>query len=364
MKKRKREQEQSAASNGVDTSKPTAVFRPTAGRAHTLSVALPGSIIANAQSHELKTVLAGHVARALAVFCVDEVVIFDDGQGNPKPRGNLHGPDRQHHDDHHMGEQSYTGYADPDHFLEHLLSYLETPPHLRKYLFPIHPNLKSAGTLPSLDMPHHMRADEQGQYREGVTVPAPDAAEPARLSGPQVSTNKSKKRKQSSTNGAAPPLPPRSYVEVGLKKRAVVQAAIAPHTRVTLKFASDEPTRTEEEHIAAEAVRPEAPREEAGYYWGYATRRAPSLSAVFTECPFDGGYDLTVGTSERGTPLDEITAKSDAVRPTQAKHTMIVLGGVAGLEAAVKADAELAGMGLHYPAPLFDYWVNLCPGQG
>lgn len=41
-------------------------------------MALPGSIIDNAQSHELRTALAGQVARALVIFNVDEVVVFDE----------------------------------------------------------------------------------------------------------------------------------------------------------------------------------------------------------------------------------------------------------------------------------------------
>ena len=43
-----------------------------------MSIALPGSILDNAQSAELRTYLAGQIARALAVFCVDEVVVFED----------------------------------------------------------------------------------------------------------------------------------------------------------------------------------------------------------------------------------------------------------------------------------------------
>jgi len=43
LQKRKRD---GAQAEHVDTSKPTAVFRPTIGREHTLSIALPGSIIA------------------------------------------------------------------------------------------------------------------------------------------------------------------------------------------------------------------------------------------------------------------------------------------------------------------------------
>ena len=49
-----------------------------AGRAYTVSVALPGSIIENAQSAELRTYLAGQVARALVIYSVDEVIVFDE----------------------------------------------------------------------------------------------------------------------------------------------------------------------------------------------------------------------------------------------------------------------------------------------
>lgn len=40
------ERQAHASSDGADTSKPTAVYTPTQGRSHTLSIALPGSIIA------------------------------------------------------------------------------------------------------------------------------------------------------------------------------------------------------------------------------------------------------------------------------------------------------------------------------
>lgn len=48
------------------------------GRDYTVTIALPGSIVANAQTAELKTYLAGQVARAAVVFNVDEIVIFAD----------------------------------------------------------------------------------------------------------------------------------------------------------------------------------------------------------------------------------------------------------------------------------------------
>lgn len=45
----------------IDTSKPTAAPIASGGRKYTVTVALPGSIIANAQRLEWKTNLAGQV---------------------------------------------------------------------------------------------------------------------------------------------------------------------------------------------------------------------------------------------------------------------------------------------------------------
>ena len=225
---------------------------------------------------------------------------------------------------HHTDDGSYTAQSDPSHFLAHVLSYLETPPQLRKTLFPMHPNLRTAGALPSLDMPHHLRPNEWCQYREGITV-----------------------QEGSSSAG--------TYVDTGLpQKRFLRNAQVPPKTRVTLKLDQD--------NEEAEAVAPAIPREEAGYYWGYGVRRCASLSAIFTECPFDGGYDLSFGTSERGIPLSSISP--DNIDPYS--HMLIVFGGVAGLEAAVKADEELHSKGIDASnvSELFDHWVNLLPGQG
>ena len=42
------------------------------GRKRTLSVALPASIVENAQGGELKALLVGQIARALTIYGVDE----------------------------------------------------------------------------------------------------------------------------------------------------------------------------------------------------------------------------------------------------------------------------------------------------
>lgn len=51
---------------------------------------------------------------------------------------------------------------------------------------------------------------------------------------------------------------------------------------------------------------PSAPRTEQGLYWGYSVRLAASFGAVFTQSPYDEGYDITMGTSERGTSIDDL----------------------------------------------------------
>ncbi len=294
------------------------------------------------------------------MFCVDEVVVFNDGQFGQRNRNYGAHPSGQADGE---GRESYTGYSNPDYFLTHILSYLETPPHLRKRLFPMHPDLQLAGSLPSLDMPHHLRAHEWCQYREGVTVEVLES-----MSGvtgeeydPHMATKKETKKKKQKKLSQLPQPSATTLVDAGLPQRTSVAGSIPPNTRVTLKFADE--AESNDSQPTAHAVSPTLPREERGYYWGYNVRIAPSLSAVFTECPFPGGYDVTFGTSERGTPLSVLTHSPQSKIP-QFNHMLIAFGGVAGLEAALKADAELSGMGVKKVEDLFDFWVDLCPGQG
>lgn len=329
----------------------------------------------SAATHDLKTLLCGQIARAAAVFCVDEIVIFDDGESQ---KGIQRMKKELSHHVQRDEESGYTAFADPDSFIAHLLSYLETPPHLRKHVFPHHPDLRTAGTLPSLDMPHHLRAHEWCRWREGITLPSPS-------SDAFMGTNdKSCKKKNCSVidkdKGHT------TLVDVGLIRPASIPVDVPPYTRVTLDFG----TETYEDalpNLTARPVAPSEPRELAGYYWGYTTRLASSLSAVFTECSWisnggegemDNGYDVSIGFSERGSALDSVlpvsqqtsastSGSAGLVRlPEKFQHALLVFGGVAGLETAVEADAELASksIGRSNAKDLFDYWINLCPEQG
>lgn len=262
------------------------------------------------------------------------MVVFSDGHTHDKGNPNK----RHHHRTHshaHQVDDGYTAINDPDHFLTHLLSYLETPPHLRRILFPIHPDLQTAGTLPSLDLPHHLKADEWCPYREGVTMPGADE------------------------HG--------TFVQAGLRIPVTIKEQIPPNTRVTLKFeegAEEANKNPRADVILADPVGPEEPREESGYYWGFNVRKAGSLSDVFTECSYDGGYDMTIGTSERGVNMEELYSGDETQKVGKFKHLMVVFGGVAGLEVAVKNDEALSKLGVVEAKDVFDRWINVCPGQG
>jgi hypothetical protein len=190
-------------------------------------------------------------------------------------------------------------------------------------------------------MPHHIRADEWCLYREGVAL-APAALDPDSAT-PRKRSRLDKRKSTASVEK-------KTIVDAGFPVEIPVD--VPPMTRVTLRFPAATPPSEfpfprlhhaaadggDRPPLSAEAVDPAHPREQDGYYWGYSLRRCESLSAIFTESPFENGYDVSIGTSERGS-----NAIWDVVPPTSAgpnklpdlfSHALVVFGGVAGLEAA------------------------------
>jgi methyltransferase len=115
-----------------------------------------------------------------------------------------------------------------------------------------------------------------------------------------------------------------------------------------------------------EPVDPATPRTEGGFYWGYTVRRCNSLAAVFEECSYDGGYDMSIGTSERGLSISEAFPEKKRREPSNFNHLIVVFGGPRGLEYAAENDPALQDMGIvrGRTKELFDHWVNILPGQG
>ncbi|CAM8911846.1 unnamed protein product [Rhodiola kirilowii] len=160
----------------------------------TVSIAVAGSIIDNAQSLELATSLASQIARAATIFRIDEVVVFNSKSTSA---------DESEFTLETTGEDS--GAA----FLIRVLRYLETPQYLRRALFPMHNSLRFVGMLPPLDAPHHLRKHEWAPYREGVTL----------------------SEKPSNSHG--------TLVDVGLHKAIVIDKLLEPGVRVTVAMGND-----------------------------------------------------------------------------------------------------------------------------
>lgn len=150
-----------------------------------------------------------------------------------------------------------------------------------------------------------------------------------------------------------------TLVDIGMREPITVTDTIPPKTRLTLKLGENPNSGFE-----PEAVHPAAPRTEAGYFWGYSVRKAGSLSQVFTESAYEDGYDMSIGTSERGLPVNRVFPYSDTV--ADFKHLLIVFGGPRGLEFSAMNDPELTdiSVGGGRIRELFDHWVNVLPNQG
>ncbi|MCS7122158.1 MAG: hypothetical protein NZ895_06130 [Archaeoglobaceae archaeon] len=104
-----------------------------------LSIAIPSSSLINEYDERAKTLKVGKIARAAAIFRVDEIIIYRDDR------------------------------CDETEFIKEILDFLETPQYLRKYLFPLKDSLKYVGILPPLAIPSHKPKHlKVGEIREGV----------------------------------------------------------------------------------------------------------------------------------------------------------------------------------------------------
>ncbi|KAE8662329.1 OB-fold-like, putative isoform 2 [Hibiscus syriacus] len=230
----------------------------------TVTIAIAGSIVDNAQSLELATRLAGQFARAATIFRIDE--------------------------------------------------YLETPQYLRKTLFPKHNTLRYVGMLPPLDAPHHLRKHEWAPYREAKSSSV--------VSWGILAICITLEEKPTSSVG--------TMVDVGLDKNVVVDQALKPGIRVTVAMGTNQDMDYD---LPRQVVSSSKPREDAGTYWGYKVRYASDISSAFSDCPYKGGYDHLIGTSEHGLVVNSSQLNLPAFR-----HLSIAFGGLTGLEKSVDKD--------------------------
>ncbi|VDM95518.1 unnamed protein product [Thelazia callipaeda] len=280
-------------------------------------IALPGSILNNAQGPELRTYLVGQIARAAAVFCVEEIVVYDEmARMKPQERENYY--NRQWQPNFSMRNDN----VECNFHMARILEFMECPQYLRKTLFPLQKALRFAGILNPLDCPHHLRASDLSiPYREGVVLDKPAKA------------------------GCGP------LCDIGLYKEVQIneEVTLEPGTRVTVKVSN---MYSERKRYRGCLVTSQQIKEEAGIYWGYHVRIASSLSDALNS----EKYDVIIGTSERGKPASQFEM------PVSDKNrVLLVFGGLEGLEAAMKADDSIK---FSNPEELFEYYLNVVPGQG
>jgi len=139
--------------------------------------------------------LQDKIARAITIFQVDEIVVFNAGASlnntkNSDGRG---------------------ATKDPNVFLARILQYIETPQYLRKALFPFHRDFSCCGLLNPLDAPHHVRVTEETLFREGVV------------------TERGKKEKENEMESG-------SFVDVGLPKEVQIDRRLMSGVRVTVEM--------------------------------------------------------------------------------------------------------------------------------
>lgn len=277
---------------------------------------------------------------------MDEVVIFDEGNTNNGEGENETSSAGEFTGIGHSRQKTQSSAASSSNSgegggrcnvqLARILQYLECPQYLRKSFFPKHHDLRLAGLLNPLDSPHHMRADDVSvTYREGAVLDRPTKPDRG------------------------------SFADCGLAKPVQIDVKLDAGTRVTVAM---ERCHADDKYHRGRVVPPHQPRARDGLYWGYQVRLAPSLSTALSGCPYAlGRYDLTIGTSERGDVVDDLTSLPAplgvATRRTTFTHLLVVFGGVNGLELSMRNDAALADLGGD-PSGLFDLYLNTLPGQG
>ena len=113
-----------------------------------INLFIPNSFLAETNDLKIKTYKVGIISRALAVFRIKNIIIYNDNSFNDEK-----------------------GIKDAK-FIETVLNYMNTPQYLRKRAFPIQSDLKHVGILPPLRTPHHPtdNSPQKGDYRQGFTV--------------------------------------------------------------------------------------------------------------------------------------------------------------------------------------------------
>jgi len=205
-----------------------------------LSIAIPTSFIDVSQNKAQKTQQIGRIARAAAIFQVDEIILYRD-KPNQKQTKNLH-------------------------FISRVLEYMETPQYLRKHLFGRIPELQYAGLLPPLRTPHHPLTKKSKDLKDGEI-----------------------------REGAVYQKEGRLVVDIGVESPLPLSESTASHLpkRITVQI-----SRNKSDKLTASPHTSSRPQQ----YWGYTVSRLESTLGDFLVN--QAQYHFIIATSRRGVPLE------------------------------------------------------------
>jgi methyltransferase len=153
-------------------------------RQQRITVALPASLTLDIPHLREKTARIGLIARALAIFRVEHVLLYKDQDSEPaRKEGKL---------------------------FEKILKFQETPPYLRRELFQVDPDLAFTGILPPLRTASHpdRTGPEPGAIREAVVI-----------SGGEV-----------------------SQANAGFREPVTINSRLKPRTRITIRLKTVRPS--------------------------------------------------------------------------------------------------------------------------
>jgi len=279
----------------------------------TRTVLVPSSLVREAEDKREATRKLGYVARAATVYRADRLVVF---------------PDRE-------GERRWGGE-----FVETVLRYAATPPHLRKEVWEMRHELEYVGVLPPLHVASTTGSEPAGS--ESLTQ--------------GIVTEVGSDGRVRVTCGLQHP------ISLGVPP----DMAVAEGERVAIRISSREPVRARivDEPLPGYAVARETlpdalERPDAGLAIA-ASRHGAELSvdrlAVLRERVDDGDFTVAFGAPDRGLPAILDLAVEDVPAAFALDRRDRPTGD--GDTAADGAPSDVE------PDPGFDLWLNTIPDQG
>ena len=219
-----------------------------------LWIAIPDSCLIESQTILDKSYKISQISRSCSIFCVNKIIIYHD--------------------------RSVKAEKIDKKILKTILEYLDTPPYLRKKIYPKMWILKHAGILPPIKSPHHkalidIKDIKDIEIRFGFVVKQNDSL----------------------------------YVDVGLQK-LISYNGTQLGKKVLVKISNKGKLRAED-----------ISKEEIDGYWGYDVQLADSLSALLENTKGE-----TLMTSVEGSPFTKHVA--DLMSSLKmSKNLLVVFGG-------------------------------------